>query len=107
MIKVIKCDEIHQCDEILLTLLKTYDSDDSLSDENQPRWWKPLWWKFITVIEIYTLIFDKNLLVRWKFITMMNIYHTDEIYHHDENYHQAHQIEDMRSAHEPNQHCLT
>ena len=30
-----------------------------------------------------------------------------KIYHHDENYHQAHQIEDMRSAHEPNQHCLT
>ena len=28
-------------------------------------------------------------------------------YHRDENYHQAHQIEDMRSAHEPNQHCLT
>ena len=30
-----------------------------------------------------------------------------KIYHTDENYHQAHQIEDMRSAHEPNQHCLT
>ena len=85
LIKVIKCDEIHHCDEILLTLLKTYGSDDSLSDENQSRWWKPLWWKFITVIEICTLIFDKNLLLRWKFITMMKIYHTDKIHHNDEN----------------------
>ena len=126
LMKVIQCDKIHHRDEILLTLRKTYGSDDRLSDENQSRWWKPLWWKFITVIEICTLIFDKNLLLRWKYITMMKIYETDKIhhndenlshwwkfitlmkiYHRDENYHQVHQIEDMRSPRKPNQHCLT
>ena len=40
--------------------------------------------------------FDQNLSQCRKFITVMKIYYGDE------NYHQVYQIEDKRSAHEPN-----